>query len=158
VGIVADARAACGALLGALPAAPRPDSPGSGWGTLWDEARAARHPKPEWLIETVRDLKSGRLDHELVYRKRLRQRLAEYPTDGAPPHVRAARIRREGDPEDAEVEYFMTLRGPEPAAERRSPIDHAHYLEKQLAPVCDVILPFVGTTFEETAGMQGRLF
>jgi acetolactate synthase-1/2/3 large subunit len=52
VGIVADARSACRALLAALPAAPRSDD--LGWGTLWDEARAARHPRPEWLIETLR--------------------------------------------------------------------------------------------------------
>lgn len=51
-GIVADADAACRALLEALPACPRP--PGSGWGPLWDEARAARHPKPEWLIDSLR--------------------------------------------------------------------------------------------------------
>jgi acetolactate synthase-1/2/3 large subunit len=52
VGIVADAQAACRALLEALPAARSTAS--SGWGALWDEARAARHPQPEWLIETLR--------------------------------------------------------------------------------------------------------
>jgi acetolactate synthase-1/2/3 large subunit len=52
VGIAADARAACTALLAALPPSPGRDA--SGWGTLWDEARAARHPRPEWLIETLR--------------------------------------------------------------------------------------------------------
>ncbi len=111
-----------------------------------------------WLVETARDLENGRLDDELVYRKRLRQRLSEYPSEGAPPHVRAARLRREGVREDPEVEYVMTLRGPEPVGERRSPIDHAHYKEKQLAPVCDVVLPFLRTTFEETAGTQRKLF
>ncbi len=50
VGIAADAKAALAALLAAL-------TPGrsSAWGALWDEARAARHPRPEWLIETLRD-------------------------------------------------------------------------------------------------------
>jgi acetolactate synthase I/II/III large subunit len=52
VGIVADADAACRALLHALPGARGPA--GSDWGPIWDEARAARHPKPEWLIETLR--------------------------------------------------------------------------------------------------------
>ncbi len=52
VGIVADARAACRALASALAKTPKPAE--SGWGTLWDEARAARHPRPEWLIDTLR--------------------------------------------------------------------------------------------------------
>ncbi len=51
-GIVADADAACRALVEALPLTRRPGAPG--WGPLWDEARAARHPRPEWLIETLR--------------------------------------------------------------------------------------------------------
>ena len=113
-------------------------------------------PYESWLQETARDLAGGLLDPELVYRKRLRQKLADYARVGAPPHVRAARMR-DGD-DSAEVEYVMTTRGPEPVAERTSPIDHAHYLAKQLAPVCDVVLPFLGTRFEDIAGTQRSLF
>jgi acetolactate synthase-1/2/3 large subunit len=51
-GIIADAGAACRALLEALPAERAPG--GSDWGPIWEEARAARHPRPEWLIETLR--------------------------------------------------------------------------------------------------------
>ena len=50
-------------------------------------------PFEAWLEEVARDLASGRLDDELVYRKRLRQSLADYASEGAPPHVRAARMR-----------------------------------------------------------------
>jgi DNA polymerase-2 len=57
------------------------------------------------------------------------------------------------------VAYVMTTRGSEPLETRPgSPIDHAHYREKQLAPVCDVVLPFVGTSFEKIAGAQTTLF
>ena len=52
VGIVADARAA-------LAPWSRPSLPPertSGWGKLWDQARAARPPRPEWLIETLREV------------------------------------------------------------------------------------------------------
>jgi len=81
--------------------------------------------------------------------------------------VRAARMRdgagaRDRDDRDgeraAEIAYVVTTRGPEPSSERQSPIDHGHYLEKQLAPVCDVVLPFLGTSFEKIAGTQGSLF
>lgn len=51
-GIVADGNAACQALLEALPSSRGPN--GSDWGSRWDEARAMRHPKPEWMIEALR--------------------------------------------------------------------------------------------------------
>jgi DNA polymerase-2 len=120
-------------------------------------------PFEPWLQEVARDLAGGRLDDELIYRKRLRQNLADYASEAAPPHVRAARMRegaRDGEQGGAatEVEYVMTTRGPEPASERLSPIDHAHYRDKQIAPVCDVVLPFLGTSFERIAGSQRSLF
>jgi acetolactate synthase-1/2/3 large subunit len=59
LGIVADARAACRALLEVLPPAPRAVGDGKSWGSLWDEARAAHHPNPEWLIETLRSALPG---------------------------------------------------------------------------------------------------
>ena len=52
VGIVADARAAVSALVSAVPPASEHD----GWGKLWDEARAARPARPEWLIDTLREI------------------------------------------------------------------------------------------------------
>jgi DNA polymerase-2 len=112
----------------------------------------------EWLVETARELGRGALDGELVYRKRLRRRLGDYAAEGAPPHVRAARMRDDAGEDADEVEYVMTTEGPEPASERRSPVDHAHYLTRQLAPACDVVLPFLGTSFEAIAGSQRRLF
>ena len=117
-------------------------------------------PFESWLVETSpATWRGGTLDDELVYTKRLRQSLDDYAQRGAPPHVRAARMREDGgDRSEAQVAYVMTTRGPEPLAERRSPIDHAHYLEKQLAPVCDVVLPFLGTSFEKLAGAQKSLF
>ena len=51
LGIVADARAAVEAICRGTSARR---SRASGWGTLWDEARAARPARPEWLIDTLR--------------------------------------------------------------------------------------------------------
>jgi DNA polymerase-2 len=118
----------------------------------------ADEPFSSWLEGVARDLLRGKLDEELVYTKSLRQDLDAYATAGAPPHVRAARMREGEAQGDAQVAYVMTTRGPEPVADRRSPIDHSHYLTKQLAPACDVVLPLLGTTFERTAGAQGSLF
>jgi acetolactate synthase I/II/III large subunit len=49
VGVIGDAKLALAALLEALPCRTR-----SGWGPLWQQARAARSPEREWLIETLR--------------------------------------------------------------------------------------------------------
>lgn len=51
-GIVADADTACRALLEAL--ADSSPANVSGWESLLPQIRAARHPRPEWLIETLR--------------------------------------------------------------------------------------------------------
>jgi DNA polymerase-2 len=115
-------------------------------------------PFEEWLRAVARDLAAGALDAELVYRKRIRRNLEDYAEESVPPHVRAARMREGPGQDRSTVEYVMTTRGPEPLESRRSPIDHAHYLEKQLAPACDVVLPFLGTSFEAIAGRQRELF
>ena len=120
-------------------------------------------PFEAWLLEVARDVEAGRLDQELVYRKRLRRELDEYgrgSSRGAPPHVQAARMLEAVESESTtnDVEYVITTRGPEPLEKRSAPIDYAHYIEKQLAPACDVVLPFLGTSFDRIAGTQTSLF
>ncbi len=114
-------------------------------------------PYQAWLVELARDLFTGKLDAELVYRKRLRHDLDDYAQEGAPPHVQAA--RRLGGGEDLrEIEYVVTTHGAEPAAKRTAPLDHIHYRDAQLAPACDVVLAPLGTSFEQIAGAQRSLF
>jgi DNA polymerase II len=114
-------------------------------------------PVEAWLREIRAALLSGALDEELVYEKRLRQSASEYTA--APPHVRAAQQLEEEEGGEVDVvRYLMTVHGPEPVSLLKSPIDYDHYLTKQLAPACDVILPFVGTDFEKIAGHQMSLF
>jgi len=60
------------------------------------------------------------------------------------------------------IRYVMTHDGPEPLELRRSPIDYEHYLTRQLEPIADAILPFLGDSFANltrhiTSG-QGALF
>jgi DNA polymerase-2 len=117
----------------------------------------ADEPYEAWLQQIRADLLAGRLDAELVFEKRLRQPASEYAA--APPHVRAARELENEDGEvPDEVAYVITVRGPEPTSKRSSPIDYDHYLTKQLAPVCDVVLGFLGTDFAKIAGTQMSLF
>jgi DNA polymerase elongation subunit (family B) len=47
---------------------------------------------------------------------------------------------------------------PRTAGEPPIPIDHQHYLSRQLQPVADAILPFVGDDFAALTGQQLPLF
>ena len=118
-------------------------------------------PYEDYVRETVARLERGQLDDELVYRKRLRRRLADYQRN-LPPHVQAARLYQDRQLDSprrgAWIEYVITHQGPEPAAARSAALDYDHYLERQLAPVADGILHFVGNSFEAITGRQFSLF
>ncbi len=109
---------------------------------------------------------AGEVDERLVYRKRLRRRLDDYRRH-VPPHVRAARLAdqlndRLGRPRQYQhggwIRYVMTVAGPEPLEARHSAIDTEHYLTRQLQPVADAILPFVGDDFATLIDRQLGLF
>lgn len=123
-------------------------------------------PYEDYVRETVARLLSGESDELLVYRKRLRRPLEEYQRN-VPPHVRAARMAdehfiRNGRPalyrKGGWIRYVMTLGGPEPLEVRSAQIDYEHYLTRQLEPVADAILPFLGDSFARFATTQQSLF
>jgi len=102
----------------------------------------------------VDKLRAGELDQLLVYRKRLRQPLDAYRRN-VPPHVQAARkLEHVG----RWINYLITVNGPEPAKQQASALDYQHYLDRQLAPVADGILYFVGDSFARFAAKQMDLF
>ena len=55
---------------------------------------------------------------------------------------------------------MITRDGPEPAAEQKSPLDHEHYVQKQLKPVAEPVLALLDLDFDELVGdgEQMRLF
>jgi DNA polymerase-2 len=119
-----------------------------------------------YVRKIVEDTLAGKFDDELVYQKRLRRKLHEYQKN-VPPQVRAARMADEinaqlGRPlqyqNRGRIEYLMTLNGPEPKEYLKSRIDYQHYIDKQLKPVGDAILPFVGLQFESISLPQLGLF
>lgn len=111
-------------------------------------------PYVPFIEEIVAQLRSGQLDHELVYRKRLRRELDAY-VKNVPPHVRAARQLGEAT---RDIAYCMTVRGPEPASERSSAFDYRHYLERQLLPAADGLLQHLGTSMARIIDPQLPLF
>lgn len=118
-------------------------------------------PYEAYIGELTQRLLNGELDDQLIYRKRLRRRLQDYQKS-SPPHVQAARLARErGLPDTTRgdwVEYVVTLQGPEPAADCQQAPDYHHYLDRQLAPVADGILHFLGTSFAAVTEAQITLF
>ncbi|MBK4713941.1 MULTISPECIES: DNA polymerase II [Tenebrionibacter/Tenebrionicola group] len=123
-------------------------------------------PWEEYVRETVASLMAGEMDDRLVYRKQLRRPLAEYQRN-VPPHVRAARLadeenQRLGRPlryqNRGVIRYIWTIAGPEPLDYLRSPIDYEHYLTRQLEPIAEGILPFVGGDFATLITGQLGLF
>jgi DNA polymerase-2 len=114
----------------------------------------ADQPVETYLREVVAAVRAGKMDELLVYRKSLRKDLQRY-TATTPPHVAAAR-KMAGAP-GRTMAYVMTRNGPEPAAERRSPVDHEHYVQKQVRPVAEPVLSQLGLDFDRVVGDNTQL-
>ncbi len=123
-------------------------------------------PWQDYIRETVAQLLNGELDEQLVYKKRLRRALKDYEKN-VPPHVRAARLADEQNRKlqrplqyqnGGSIRYVMATAGPEPLEARNTPLDYDHYVTKQLQPVADGILPFVGGDFATLITGQLGLF
>ena len=120
----------------------------------------------EYLYHLVDDLRAGRIDEKLVFRKRLRRRLDDY-VKNVPPHIQAARkaqraIAEQGlgvnEGESGWIEYIMTCTGAEPIRFTTQRPDYEFYIERQIEPIADAILGFVGDSMEQLFGRQIGLF
>ena len=114
------------------------------------------HDRPTEEIEayiaaTVADMKAGKCDALLVYRKRLRKGVAGY-TRTTPPHVKAA---KQMDAPSGMIRYLVTTQGPQPAAHPSAPLDYGHYIQKQVYPIVHSIAQVCG--LDARAAVNGEL-
>ncbi len=125
-----------------------------------------QEPWKEYVNSLVDDIRAGKHDKELVYRKRIRRRLDDY-VKNIPPQIQAARIadkerKKEGKPlayqRGGWIEYVWTINGPEPLEYLSSAPDYDLYIERQIAPIADGILQFLGSDFDSIAGQQLGMF
>jgi DNA polymerase-2 len=120
-----------------------------------------QEPFEDYVRELVAEVRGGLRDEQLVYRKRLRRKLDDYQRN-VPPHVQAARLcadRKLPVPSRGSwVEYVMTTGGAEPVAKPLAPLDYQYYVDRQLEPVADGILGFVGASFRGLVDKQIGLF
>jgi DNA polymerase-2 len=119
-----------------------------------------------YLLQIIEDTRSGKLDEQLVYHKRIRRKLELY-VKNVPPHVKAARLADQQNKllgkklryqHKSWISYVITINGPEPVEYLSSQIDYEHYVDKQIKPIAEGILPFIGLSFEDITSQQMGLF
>ena len=111
----------------------------------------------EYVKEFVKDLKKGKYDDLLIYRKALRKNTEDY-TKTTPPHVKAA--RKLGKITSNIIDYVITTEGPEPIQKVEHTLDYDHYIEKQIKPIADSVLLFFDQDFDDliSGSKQKNLF
>ena len=123
-------------------------------------------PVKQYINKTLNAVKAGKMDDELVYKKRLRKPLSSY-VKSLPPHVKAARradklFEEQGLPlryqSNTSIAYVITVQGPQTVETISAPLDYDHYIEKQIKPIADSILPMISLSFERIANTQLSLF
>lgn len=100
----------------------------------------------EYIRKFVKDLKDGKYDDMLIYKKSISKSLNEY-TKTTPPHVKAARMLDKLTSNI--IQYVMTVEGPEPIEKVKHKLDYEHYIEKQLKPIADTILSVYDKSFDD---------
>jgi DNA polymerase-2 len=108
-----------------------------------------------FVRDLMRDLRAGRMDGKLAYRKSLRKPVEAY-TKSSPPHARAAALL---PPEERSglIRYLWTTDGPQPESRRTSPPDYEHYVQKQVQPIVESIAPYIGLQTENIFAAGGQL-
>jgi len=122
----------------------------------------------DYLKNELEALQQGKRDDLLVYKKRIRKPLSTY-VKNIPPQIQAAKkashfyaSRNLNSPYEygGWIEYIITQYGPTAieCVEDDLIINYEHYIEKQLAPVVDSILYFLGTSFDAITNPQQDIF
>jgi DNA polymerase-2 len=115
-------------------------------------------PVLPFVREVVDAVRSGALDGELVYSKRVRKGALENYAGTPPPHVQAA--RKAGARSGPVVRYVITARGPEPVFHGQAlpgDLDRHHYVERVLRPIAEAILEPLGLHVEDALGEPRQL-
>ncbi len=110
-----------------------------------------------FIKKFIKDIREGKLDKKLVYRKSIRKELEDYQAI-TPQHVKAA--RKLDKLESNIIEYYITEDGPEPIQKLKHKIDYEYYIKKQIKPIADSILVFFNKTFDDMTkeSKQTKLF
>ncbi|MEM4755985.1 MAG: DNA polymerase II [Candidatus Woesearchaeota archaeon] len=128
--------------------------------TLLEQLFSDKDPTA-YIKKLVQEVKEGKHDEMLIYKKAIRKELEQY-TKTTPPHVKAARMLEQvqGSLQTNVIAYVITINGPQPVGYVTAPLDYEHYLEKQIKPIADSILALYGKSFDTivSGNSQASLF
>ncbi|MBR7888450.1 DNA polymerase II [Marinomonas sp. A79] len=122
----------------------------------------------DFIQFTLDELRAGKYDDQLVYSKQLSRPLSSY-TKNKPPHVRAAAMIDQKRAEQGlpleynkgrqRVSYLYQRSGVVPYEGDKDlvDLDYEHYIEKQIEPIADSILPFFKTNMASLLSQQFSL-
>ena len=125
----------------------------------------SEEPVDEYIQKIVNELKQGVHEEKLIYKKKIRRSLPDYVN--TPPHVKAALIANSKLESEGKapkytnrrtIKYVITLDGVQPLEYNESKLDYDFYVEKQLKPIANDILPFIGKDFDSITSNQMGLF
>ncbi|MCL1091492.1 DNA polymerase II [Shewanella profunda] len=112
-----------------------------------------------YITTVIEDILAGKRDDELVFRKRMRRNIEEY-TAKSSPHVKVARqlcdltgmttFGKRG----AQIDYVITVNGPESVQYRTSIIDYQYYIDKQIRPIAEPVFSIMKLNYMDIASKQ----
>lgn len=112
-----------------------------------------------YLTSVIGELLAGKLDNELIFRKRMRRNLEEYSAKSSP-HVKVARQLCEHTGKDlfgkrgAQIDYVITVNGPESVLYQSSAIDYHYYIDKQIRPIAEPVFSIMKLNYTNIASKQ----
>ncbi|MBM7071271.1 DNA polymerase II [Shewanella sp. 202IG2-18] len=116
-----------------------------------------------YLSQQIEMLKSGKLDNELVFKRKLSRNVEEY-TAKSSPHVRVANqlFKHTSDTKflkrGATIKYVNTLQGPQSISYRNAEIDYDYYIEKQIIPIAESLFDITGENLNSASTGQLSMF
>ncbi|MFT5814715.1 MAG: DNA polymerase-2 [Psychroserpens sp.] len=122
-------------------------------------------PVEKYINRIVNELQQGVHDNKLIFKKKIRRKLSDYVN--TPPHIKAAlianeKLKKKGIEAKYEhrktIQYVVTLDGVQPLEFNDSKFDYDFYVEKQLKPIANDILPFIDKDFDSITSNQMGLF
>ena len=114
----------------------------------------------DYVKNFLKDLKKGKYDDLLVYKKVMRKEIGDYAVDTPTKKVVNKLLAQGITLESNIISYIMTEDGPEHVDHLQHKIDYEHYIDKQIEPIADAILIFFNTNLDNLlkGNKQNSLF
>lgn len=112
-----------------------------------------------YLAGVFEQLLDGQLDDDLVFRKRMRRNIEDY-TAKSSPHVKVAQQLCDATgnaafgKRGAQIDYLITVNGPESVEYKTSKIDYQYYIDKQIGPIAEPVFSIMKLNYMSITSKQ----